>query len=263
MAKARTACHGLAFRSSSLAAISSPSTQPKAGTNHLLSVVMEDLLDWAAEEARDRKGQRQRWQVSARLDRVDRLARYVQFLGELALAQASLLSQRAHLVGHGCKATLTGSRCQGPLSPWPGPKGPMGPGPAATPSARPPDSGRLPLLSWRRRSAMFVPLSVLEFRDRAAMFFGDRIGVIDGDSQFTYRAFATRTHRLANALVELGVGAGDRVSFITFNTHHLLEAYYGVIEAGAVLNPGNIRLAPHEIAWILDHAASKVVFYHR
>ena len=110
---------------------------------------------------------------------------------------------------------------------------------------------------------MFVPLSVLEFRDRAAMFFGDKIGVIDGDSQFTYRAFATRTHRLANALVELGVASGDRVSFITFNTHHLLEAYYGVIEAGAVLNPVNIRLAPHEIAYILEHAASKVVFFHR
>jgi fatty-acyl-CoA synthase len=110
---------------------------------------------------------------------------------------------------------------------------------------------------------VFVPLSVLEFRDRAAMFFGDKVGVVDGEKQFTYREFATRTHRLANALVELGVAAGDRVSFITFNTHHLLEAYYGVIEAGAVLNPINIRLAPHEIAYILDHAASRVVFYHR
>ncbi len=110
---------------------------------------------------------------------------------------------------------------------------------------------------------MFVPLSVLEFRDRAALFFGDKVGVIDGEAQFTYREFATRTHRLANALVELGVVAGDRVSFITFNTHHLLEAYYGVIEAGAVLNPINIRLAPHEIEYILGHAASKVVFVHR
>ncbi|GAC1672521.1 MAG: AMP-binding protein [Candidatus Limnocylindrales bacterium] len=110
---------------------------------------------------------------------------------------------------------------------------------------------------------MFVPLSVLEFRDRAAMFFGDRIGVIDGDIQYTYSAFASRTHRLANALVDLGVRPGDRVSFITFNTHHLLEAYYGVIEAGAVLNPINIRLAPHEIEYILGHAASTVVFFHR
>jgi fatty-acyl-CoA synthase len=109
---------------------------------------------------------------------------------------------------------------------------------------------------------VFVPLSILEFRDRAEMFFGDKIGVIDGEDQYTYRAFGNRTHRLANALVQLGVGPGDRVSFITFNTHHLLEAYYGVIEAGAVLNPINIRLASHEIAYILGHAASKVVFFH-
>jgi fatty-acyl-CoA synthase len=110
---------------------------------------------------------------------------------------------------------------------------------------------------------VFVPLSVLEFRDRAATYFGDKVGVVDGDVELTYRAWAERTHRLANALVGLGVEPGDRVSFITFNTHHLLEGYYGVPEAGAVLNPVNIRLAPHEIAWILEHAGSKVVFFHR
>src|SRR5512139_2669558 len=107
MANARAACHGLALRSISAAAMRIPSTKPTAGTNHLLSVVMEDLLDRAAEEAGDRERQRKRRQVAARLDRVDRLARYVQLLGELALTEAALLSQRAHLVGHDCKATLT------------------------------------------------------------------------------------------------------------------------------------------------------------
>jgi len=110
---------------------------------------------------------------------------------------------------------------------------------------------------------MFVPLSVLDFRDRAVAFFGDKVGVIDGERQFTYREFGERTHRLANALGVLGVVPGERVSFITYNTHHLLEAYYGVLEAGAVLNPINIRLAPGEIAYILDHAESRVVAFHR
>ncbi len=109
---------------------------------------------------------------------------------------------------------------------------------------------------------MFVPLSVLEFRDRAATYFGDKIGVVDGEREFTYRTWAERTHRLANALHDLGVEPGDRISFITYNTHHLLEAYYGVLEAGAVLNPVNIRLAPHEIAYILEHAGSRLVFFH-
>ena len=110
---------------------------------------------------------------------------------------------------------------------------------------------------------MFVPLSVLDFRDRAASFFGDKVGVIDGDASFTYRHWAERTHRLANALVDLGLVPGDRVSFITYNTHHLLEAYYGVLEAGMVLNPVNIRLTPREIAYILDHAGARAVFFHK
>ena len=110
---------------------------------------------------------------------------------------------------------------------------------------------------------MFVPLSVLEFRDRAETYFGEKIGVVDGEKSFTYRQFGERTHRLANVLVDLGVEPGDRVSFITYNTHQLLEAYYGVLEAGAVLNPINIRLMPKEIAYILGHAESKVVFFHK
>jgi len=109
---------------------------------------------------------------------------------------------------------------------------------------------------------VFVPLSVLEFRDRAETFFHARTGVVDGERRFTYGAFGERTHRLANALRELGVRDGDRVSFITYNTHQLLEAYYGVLEAGAVLNPINIRLGPNEIAYILEHAGSRVVFFH-
>jgi fatty-acyl-CoA synthase len=109
---------------------------------------------------------------------------------------------------------------------------------------------------------MRVPLSVLEFRDRAAAYFGDVEAVVDGDKRFTYAAYAERTHRLANALRGMGVRSGDRISFMTYNTHQLLEAYYGVLEAGAVLNPLNVRLAPAEIGYILGHSGSSVVFYH-
>src|ERR1700690_3557606 len=110
---------------------------------------------------------------------------------------------------------------------------------------------------------MLVPLSVLEFRDRAAAYFGTKVGVIDGDKRFTYAQFAERTHRLASALERLGVAHGDRVSFLSYNCHQLLEAYYGVLEAGAVLNPINVRLTPREIGYILQHSGTRVVIYHR
>ncbi|MBI4788181.1 MAG: fatty acid--CoA ligase [Chloroflexi bacterium] len=109
---------------------------------------------------------------------------------------------------------------------------------------------------------MFVPLSPLEFRDRAETLFGQKFGVIDGEKQFTYAQFGERTHRLANALRSLGIVKGDRVSFLTYNTHQLLEAYYGVLEAGAILNPINIRLSVQDITYILNHSGSKVLFFH-
>lgn len=110
---------------------------------------------------------------------------------------------------------------------------------------------------------MFVPMTPLEFRRRAERLFGGKIGVIDGLKRFTYAEFGERSRRLAAALVRLGIRPGEVVSFITYNTHHLLEAYYGVLQAGAVLNPINIRLNPQEIAYILNHAGCRVLCFHR
>ncbi|HEX9076427.1 MAG TPA: fatty acid--CoA ligase [Anaerolineae bacterium] len=110
---------------------------------------------------------------------------------------------------------------------------------------------------------MFVPLTPLEFRDRAEALYARKIGVIDGDKQFTYQEFGERTHKLANALRALGMEKGDRASFLTYNTHQLLEAYFGVVEAGGILNPINIRLTPQDIAYILNHSASKFLFFHQ
>lgn len=109
---------------------------------------------------------------------------------------------------------------------------------------------------------MFVPLIPLEFRDRAEKLFGGKIGVIDGEKQFTYTQFAERTHRLANALRNLGLQKSDRVSFLISNTHQLLEAYFGVLEAGCILNPINIRLSAAEIGYILNHSGSRALFFH-
>lgn len=110
---------------------------------------------------------------------------------------------------------------------------------------------------------MYVPVSPLEFRTRAERLFGGKIGVIDGEKRFTYAEFGERSRRLASALRRLGIGPGEVVSFITYNTHHLLEAYYGVLQAGAVLNPINIRLNPQEIGYILNHAESRILCFHK
>ena len=109
---------------------------------------------------------------------------------------------------------------------------------------------------------MFVPVTPLEFRRRAERLFGGKTGVVDGARRFTYTEFGDRSRRLAAAIRDLGLRPGEVVSFITYNTHHLLEAYYGALQAGAVLNPINIRLHPTDIRYVLNHAESRVVFFH-
>jgi fatty-acyl-CoA synthase len=59
----------------------------------------------------------------------------------------------------------------------------------------------------------------------------------------------------------MGVKPGDRVAYLSANCHRLLEAYYGVLEAGAVLLPLNIRLTPNELAYILNDSEATAVLF--
>ena len=64
---------------------------------------------------------------------------------------------------------------------------------------------------------------------------------------------------MASAINERGIGKGDVVSIIAPNTPAMLEAHYGVIMSGAVLNALNYRLDAATIAFILEHGESKLV----
>ena len=113
------------------------------------------------------------------------------------------------------------------------------------------------------KATMNVPLTPLRCLRHAEQQFPQKIGVVCDGRRFTYKEFAQRAGRLGGALRGLGVANGDRVAFLSSNCHRLLEAYYGVLEAGAVLLPLNIRLAPKELAYILNDAEAKFLFFER
>jgi fatty-acyl-CoA synthase len=108
---------------------------------------------------------------------------------------------------------------------------------------------------------MNIPLTPIRFLRYASQQYPRKTAVICGDQRITYAQFADRAARLAGGLRNLGIQPGDRVAFLSGNCHRLLEAYYGVLEAGAVLLPLNIRLAAHELAYILNDAEARVLFY--
>ena len=82
--------------------------------------------------------------------------------------------------------------------------------------------------------------------------------------RYGYRDAHKRTRQLANALTKsLKIKQSDRVSTIAWNSHRHFELYYGISGIGAVVHTVNPRLDPRQIAWMLDHAQSKAVFFDK
>jgi fatty-acyl-CoA synthase len=107
---------------------------------------------------------------------------------------------------------------------------------------------------------MNLPLTPVRFLRYAEQQFPRKTAVVCQDLRFSYAGFGDRVGRLAGALRAAGLKAGDRVAFLSLNCHRLLEAYYGVLEAGCILLPLNIRLAAPELAYILNHSGATSLF---
>ena len=56
-----------------------------------------------------------------------------------------------------------------------------------------------------------------------------------------------------------GIRPGDRVATLAWNTWRHLEAWYGIAGAGAVYHTVNPRLFQDQIAWIMEHAGSRIL----
>lgn len=108
---------------------------------------------------------------------------------------------------------------------------------------------------------MILPLTPVRLKRHAARLFGGKVGVVCEDRRFTYREFNERCDRLSAALKNLGLKKGERVAYLSFNCHRLLEAYFAVPQVEAILLALNIRLSPEELAYILNDAAPKILFF--
>jgi fatty-acyl-CoA synthase len=107
----------------------------------------------------------------------------------------------------------------------------------------------------------FEPLTPTSFLERSSLVFGRRTAAADGERRFTYEELWDRARRLAGALVHRGVANGERAAVLAPNSHVLLEAHYGIPLAGAVLLALNTRLAPRELAYVLEHSGSSLLIY--
>ncbi len=113
---------------------------------------------------------------------------------------------------------------------------------------------------------MKVPLTVNDFIDRAALVYGDRIGIVDEPDQpaaplgeLSYRRIRELARAQAAALDHLGVGAGERVAIVSPNAARLFVSFFGVSGSGRILVPINFRLNADEVGYIVEHSGAAML----
>jgi acyl-CoA synthetase (AMP-forming)/AMP-acid ligase II len=112
---------------------------------------------------------------------------------------------------------------------------------------------------------MQQPLLVSSLLTHAARHHADQEIVsrrVEGDiHRYRFADMAARSRRLANTLAELGIRPGDRVATLAWNGYRHVELNFAVSGSGAVLHTINPRLHLDHIAYIVEHADDKAIFF--
>jgi long-chain acyl-CoA synthetase len=82
--------------------------------------------------------------------------------------------------------------------------------------------------------------------------------VSGGRKETTWARFDERTNRLANALMERGVGKGQKAALLGRNSIEWLEAFFAILKTGACAVPLNFRFTDQDIKYCADIAEPRV-----
>jgi acyl-CoA synthetase (AMP-forming)/AMP-acid ligase II len=96
---------------------------------------------------------------------------------------------------------------------------------------------------------------------RNAKIYSRKVGLIDGDKQFTYKEINERVNRFSNGLRALGLKKGDKIGVLANNCHQFVEAYFAVAKGGFVIVPINTRFTEEEAAYVVNHSEAVALVY--
>lgn len=85
----------------------------------------------------------------------------------------------------------------------------------------------------------------------------DKTAVRFDRNRISYGDLDKRCNRLANGLLDLGLGSGDRIVVMTPNSADYIAVYYAVAKIGATLIPVNFLYKAHELQHILADSKPK------
>ena len=99
-----------------------------------------------------------------------------------------------------------------------------------------------------------------QFRE-AAQKFADRPAIVTPEQTVTYAELDAQSDAIASGLIARGTQPGDHIGLYGLNSSTFVALYLGIQKAGAVVVPINLLLNPNEVAWILNDAEVKLLFY--
>lgn len=100
---------------------------------------------------------------------------------------------------------------------------------------------------------------VHHFTEFYARSYPDQQCLSLGDKQLSYSEFDNQVNRLANAMLALGIGGGQRISILGENSIEHAISLFAASKIGAVAVPLNYRLAPTELAYVINDAEAKLL----
>ncbi|EYU36559.1 hypothetical protein ABFS82_14G279500 [Erythranthe guttata] len=109
-------------------------------------------------------------------------------------------------------------------------------------------------------SANYIPLTPISFLERSSVVYGDRVSVVYGHINFTWKQTHHRCLRLASALSSAGISRGDVVAVLAPNIPAMYELHFAAPMAGAVLCTLNIRHDSSMVSVLLKHSKAKFIF---
>ncbi|WP_372972632.1 fatty acid--CoA ligase [Marinobacter sp.] len=112
------------------------------------------------------------------------------------------------------------------------------------------------------QNAYEYPLLIKNLLASGPRYNPDQEIVYANRSKYTYTDLVDRIHRLANALTDAGVGPGDVVAVMDWDTPRYLECFFAIPMIGAVLHTVNVRLSPEQIVYTMNHAEDHTVLVH-
>jgi long-chain acyl-CoA synthetase len=88
----------------------------------------------------------------------------------------------------------------------------------------------------------------------------ERVAIDFEGQRLSYRDLDRRTNQIANALIAEGMRPQARIAILSKNSPAFIELWFGAAKANVVLVPVNFRLAPPEVAYIVENAAAELLF---